>query len=400
VSAAAGQVHAISGYRACEAALRNPELKQALYDAGAVVMEGVLLTLHGEAHAERRAVEVRVFRRNFLQHYAREVYPVTLEETLRPFIAAGRGDLIELGYRATVNLTADFAGIDRPERTVAETESLIRLVKSFSEGATMVHSTRDRGELEAEVRASLEQFDREFHAPSAARRRALLAAGPEGAASLPRDVLTVILEAELLPDPAQRNREMAFYMQAGAHSTANAVVHAFHEIGLWAGGDAGRWARLADPAFLQRCVHESLRLHPASPESWRSAMADLVLEEAGAVAPGDRIVLKLAEANRDRQVFGADAADFNPDRVLPSGVLPSGLTFGVGLHSCLGRELDGGVLARLGSDPSTLQIGIVALMVQRLLALGAVLDPDDLPTADSRTSRPNWGRYPVIFAKG
>ena len=102
----------LAGYRECEAALRNTDLKQALYDAGAVVMDGVLLTLHGAEHAVRRAVEVRVFRRNFLSHYEKVVFPRTLEQTLAPFVADGGGDLIELGYRATANLTADFAGID------------------------------------------------------------------------------------------------------------------------------------------------------------------------------------------------------------------------------------------------------------------------------------------------
>ena len=48
--------HRIAAFRDCEAALRNRDLKQALYDAGKVVMEGVLLTLHGEEHAARRAV--------------------------------------------------------------------------------------------------------------------------------------------------------------------------------------------------------------------------------------------------------------------------------------------------------------------------------------------------------
>ena len=389
--------HRIAGYRAAEAALRSPQLKQALYDAGAVVMADVLLTLHGAEHAARRAVEVRVFRRNFLRHYARDVFPQTLEATLAPFVAAGGADLIDLGYRATANLTADFAGIDRPERSADETEALIRLVKTFSEGATMVHSTRDRATLEGEVAAALAEFDARFHRPSVARRKALLLAGDADA--LPRDVLSVILEAEpeLALDAAPCCREMAFYMQAGAHSTANAVVHAFHELSTWAAGDAARAERLADPVFVQRAAHESLRLHPASPEAWRVAMAPVDLPGIGAVAEGDRLVLDLDLANRDEAVFGPMAAEFDPDRQLVDGVLPAGLSFGMGMHSCLGRELDGGTLVRAGTDPDGHQYGIVALLVQRLFALGARASRDDPPAADGRTSRPNWGRYPVRF---
>ncbi|MGL6042663.1 MAG: cytochrome P450 [Sandaracinobacteroides sp.] len=389
--------HRISAYRTAEAALRSPHLKQALYDAGAVVMADVLLTLHGADHAARRAVEVRVFRRNFLRHYAREVFPLTMEATLLPFIEQQGADLIELGYRVTANLTADFAGIDRPEQTADETEALIRLVKTFSEGATMVHSTRNKAELDREVLEALAEFDARFCRPSVERRIAILARG--GADALPRDVLSVILEAgsELAIGDAELCREMAFYMQAGAHSTANAVVHGFHELSSWAGKDPVRRARLADAAFVQRAAHESLRLHPASPEAWRTATDAIRLPDATTIGIGDRVELDLYLANRDVDVFGPTAAVFDPDRTVPEGVMPSGLSFGIGLHSCLGRELDGGTLVRPGTDPDSHQYGIVAMLMARLFELGSRTDPADPPTRDPKTIRANWGRYPVRF---
>lgn len=395
---------ALHRFSDCEAALRNANLKQALYDAGKVVMEGVLLTLHGPEHLKRRGVEARVFRRNFFNHYEKIVFPSTLEQTLAPYLAAGRADLVEFGYRATVNLTADFAGIDRPEKSAEETERLIRLVKKLSEGATMVHSTRDPDELEAEVREALAEFGAAFLQPSIARRQALLdvvAQGTMDAQDLPRDVLTVILQArdELMLDEAQLLREIAFYMQAGAHSTANSVIHAFHEIIQWAGQDAARWARLEQPLFVQRCVHESLRLHPASPEAWRTSMCPMAVPGAGDVEVGRRLVLDLFNANRDRSIFGETADQFDPDRTTPSGVLPTGLAFGIGVHACLGRELDGGLPAKPDTDPETHQYGIVALVVIRLLALGVRPDPNASGRIDTMTIRPNWGSYPVIFAR-
>jgi cytochrome P450 len=389
----------LAEFRACEAALRNVDLKQAMYDAGKVVMEDVLLVLHGAEHARRREVEVRVFRRNYFNHYEKEVFPRTLEQTLEPYLAAGGADLIELGYRVTANLTADFAGVDRPLKTPGESEELIRLVKKFSEGATLVHSTRDKSEVEGEVREALAAFDQRFVQPSIARREALIAAGDEEA--MPRDVLTVILRArdELQLTAGQLLREIAFYMQAGAHSTANSVVHALEEIFRWAGDDAARWHRLKAPEFVQRCVHESLRLHPASPVAWRTATCPMQLAGGVDLEAGERVVLDLFAANRDPELFGPDADSFNPGRAVPAGLLPSGLAFGIGLHTCLGRELDGGVPARPGSDPATHQYGIVALVVIRLLELGARLVPGDPPTPDPRTLRPNWGRFPVKFAR-
>ena len=397
-------IRTIDGFRNCDDALRSPSLKQSLYDMGAVVMKDTLLTLHGDAHQERRKLEVRVFRRNFFKYYEQEVFPPTLAETLKPAVAAGHTDLIQFGYRVTINLTADFAGVDRSEKTVEETEALLKMVKSFSEGATLVHSLRDHDEVNAEVRAALDAFDVRFLQPSIARRQGLLrqlAAREIGEDDLPRDVLTVLLRNEDnldMPDDIVR-REIAFYMQAGAHSTANATVHAMHEIFEWAGDDADRWTRLDDPLFVQRCVHESLRLHPASPESWRQATCPMHLKGAGDVTGGTNLVMDLFRANRDPAIFGGDADIFDPDRAVPSGVMPFGLTFGLGLHSCVGRELDGGLVARPGADPATHQYGIVAMLARHLLDAGARPDSDNPPAADHLTKRPNWGRYPVIFRR-
>ena len=392
-----------SSYGDVAAALRQADLAQALYDEGAVVMQDTLLTLHGPAHHARRALEMRVFRRDFFRHYGAEVFPRTLEETIAPAVAAGKADLIDLGYRVTMNLTADFAGVDRPERSVEETAQLLRLVMVFSEGATLVHSTRDKDEVRTEVRAALEEFDVAFLQPSIARRKALLAAFERGEideGGLPRDVLTVLLRDEdrLGIGPDLLRREIAFYLQAGSHSTANSTTHALHDLLDWCEGRDGERARLlGDRLFLQRCVHESLRLHPASPVAWRKPVCPVALAGGTVANAGDRIVLDLAQANQDRSVFGADAGDFNPHRLTPAGVLPFGLTFGTGTYSCLGRDLDGGTVPRGEVDPLTHQLGIVPLFVRRLLELGARRDPHDPPARATHTERPNWGRYPILF---
>lgn len=125
-------------------------------------------------------------------------------------------------------------------------------------------------------------------------------------------------------------------------------------------------------------------------------MCPFHMDGVGDVAEGNRVVLDLFAANRDPAIFGDNADQFDPDRTIPPGMLPSGLAFGIGLHTCVGRELDGGVVAKPGS--STEQFGIVALLVIRLLEYGARPDPDRSPEPDLTTTRPNWGRYPVVFA--
>jgi cytochrome P450 len=227
------------------------------------------------------------------------------------------------------------------------------------------------------------------------------AAGEIVESELPRDVLTVLLRNEDKVDlpPDVLLREMAFYLQAGSHSTANSMVHALHEIFGWCDAHPEDKMRARDDLmFLQRCVHESLRLHPASPVAWRRPTCPVKLSSGDVAGDTDRIVIDLAAANRDRSIFGADADQFNPGRVLPPGVFPYGMTFGTGIHACLGRDLDGGVIPREGADPAAHQYGLVTLLVSALIRSGARLIPTDPPTADPGTVRQNWGRYPVEFA--
>ena len=385
------------------AALRNENLAQSLYDEGKVIMDGTLLTLHGEAHRKRRVLEFRVFRRSFFRYYETEVFPRALAEVLRPTVAAGRCNLVDFGYQITMNLTADFAGIDRPARTPAETQALLRLVMIFSEGATLVHSTRNREEVRLEVRAALVEFERNFLKPSIARRESLLAQRARGElheAALPRDVLTVLLDNEDRLDlPADLLcREIAFYLQAGSHSTANSTVHAMHNVLNWIEAHPEDRARvLADPIFLQRCVHESLRLHPASPVAWRKPLCPMRLSTGAEVSMQDRVEIDLWTANRSKDVFGDDADFFNPHRAVAAGHDPFGMTFGTGVHTCLGRDLDGGLVAKTGIDPTNHQYGIITLLVKALLEAGVARDPQNPPAMATFTARPNWGNYPVVF---
>lgn len=395
--------YSISGYQAASDTLSDKQLSQSMYDEGAVIMADVLLVLHGAPHRARRGLELRVFRRDFFRYYEHEVFPATLGQTMAAHAQRGQADLIELGYEITMNLTADFAGVDRPRADAEETARLRRLTGVFSEGATLVHSTRDKEVVRVEVRAALREFDAGFYRPSMVRRRDLLARFAGGEITedaLPRDVLTVLLrnedKVELSPDLMMR--EIAFYLQAGSHSTANATTHAFHDVSSWCTAhpeDADRIRR--DPLFLQRCVHESLRLHPASPVAERRPVCPVALAGGVHATPEDRVVVEMALANRDTGVFGHDADRFNPHRVLPEGIPPWGLSFGTGVHSCLGRDLDGGMVARLDTDPATHQYGIVPLLVKALLDRNARPDPKRPPTRSHHTERPNWGRYPILL---
>jgi hypothetical protein len=152
-----------------------------------------------------------------------------------------------------------------------------------------------------------------------------------------------------------------------------------------------------DLAFLQRCVHETIRLQPSSPVAMRWALDDVDLSTGTRIPNGAKVVIDLMSVNRDPAVFG-DAPDrFDPHRRLPPGVAPWGLSFGLGMHACIGQDLAAGV-DTLGEPPSADHLyGLVPVAVRSVLDKGARPDPDDPPELDPTSTRGYWGRYPVLF---
>jgi cytochrome P450 len=399
------QTITLDGYADVREAFRQHDLEQALYDAGGVVMADSLLVLHGADHRRRRRVENRLFRRGTFRYWEKAFLRDVVRDTLAPFATAGRADLVELGYRTIMNLTAMVAGLDQPTGSVAETDALYRFAKKFSEGATLVHSTRDPDDVRAEVQAALEEFDALFLQPSIERRRRLLeqlGAGEITEDDLPRDVLTALLRNwdELGIDRDVLRRECAFYLQAGSHSTADAFTHAADDFFAWTRRDprAAEKAR-QEPGVLQRCVYETLRLHPASPVAQRRALAPIRLRGGVEIPDGAFVVLDLAAANRDPQVF--DHPDvYDPLREVPAEVPRWGHAFGGGMHACIGTELAGGVPAP--DDPTPDQaheqvLGTVTLMLEALLTAGARPDRDAAPQRDPHSARDHFASYPVVF---
>jgi cytochrome P450 len=398
----------VTGYKEAQQTLSIPDLTQALYDEGAALMSDVLVNLHGEEHKSRRALEMKVFRRDFFSYYEKEVLPPVVEETLRPFVAAGKGDVVEIGYRAMIGLTADFAGIDRPLRTPEETADLVRLLRVFGHAATVGQfkgSASELEELKELIVTGMREFEERFFNPSVARREALLAQFSRGEideAALPRDILTLLLRNELNIDLTRDQvlRETAFYFLAGAHTSIHSVSHAMHEIFMLCERNPQERGRLeTDVLFLQRCVHESFRLHPSSPVSKRKAMCPMALPNGESATTSDTIVVDLYQANRQPDAFGEDARAFNPYRTKIPARMPYGITFGVGVHSCLGKNLAAGDLPTPNTNPETHQLGTVTLLARAFLSHGARPDPSAKAEQDLSTERETWLSYPIVFGR-
>ena len=395
----------VDGYQRAFDTLCDRRLEQSMYGECDILMKDVLLTLHGDRHTVRRSLEMQLFKRDFIRYYEREIYPVTLEATLKPYLEKGHMNLVEFGGRVNINLSADLAGVDRDAESPEELDLLLSISKKFAEGATLFHSTRNKDEVRSEVSDRLAFFREKFLAPSWSRREQVLLDIANGRAmkdDLPRDVLTILLanrdKHDL--DDDMIAREVAFFLQAATHSSANALVHVFHEIYQWCMERPEAFDRVRqDPFFLQRCVHEGLRLHPASPVAWRTSTCPFQLLSGDEVNRGDSVVVDLQTSNQDESVFGMAPETFDPYREVPGKIPSFGLTFGVGVHTCFGRDLAGGSLLGRSANPDRHYFGTLTNLMRSLLKHNVRPDPDNAPVLDSATTRSNWANYPVLIGK-
>ena len=120
----------LTNFRTVEKALKEPELKQSLYDAGSLLMDRVLVTLHGDEHRQRRLTEMRVFRRDFFKHYEQSVLPDLYQEVIANFDGT---NLVDLNYHFMVYLALTFAGVDRQSGTKEELQTFNNALQDISQ---------------------------------------------------------------------------------------------------------------------------------------------------------------------------------------------------------------------------------------------------------------------------
>lgn len=393
----------IDSFDLAEKTLRRTDLRQSLYDAGAILLGNALINLHGTEHRTRRVSEQKVFRRDIFLHYEKNIFPGVVDETIAPFVARGRADLVELAYRVMLNVTAEFSGIDRPERSADETDALVRILRSLGKASTLNVTTEDPEVVTEEIVAALREFEDRFYRRSLARREALIDEARKGAISvdaLPNDILTILLRhnEELKEMPEVLMKEIAFMLLAGAFTSVHSLSHAMHHFFDWREREPELAAGAAEDLFkLQRCAMETNRLHPPSPIARRRPDETVSLSDDIQATPDDIITIDLMAANRDERRFGETASQFVPYRSVQRLADLPGLSFGFGMHACIGRNLAIGAEPKADSDAVSHQFGTIARIMQALLRANARPDPAEPPEYDKTNTRPHWGRYPVLL---
>jgi len=392
-------------YAEIDEILRSRSFRQGSHQESQAFFGRSLLTIDGDEHFERRRLEAPLFAKIALDYYEHtELIPLihkTLEECRanRSDDGVVRADLCVVLRTMLARIaaaTTGIDGVDTPERTDAFRE----YVELLGTGATVEWSTEDHGEVIQRILKVRDAFDREFFAPSVARRRALIERhrrGEIGRDELPVDLITMLyLHWNDDWDEGLPIREACLFLVAATQTTTHAVPHLIAHLDEWFDSRPEDRAKVSDGVFIKRAAHEALRLHQPSPALLRIATEDFTLSNGKKIAAGERVACLFTPANRDTSAFGADAREFNPYREV-STVKPWGLTFGGGQHICIGRTLVTGLSARTDNDEGT--DGTVVNIAGALYNAGIEIDPDDPPTYTQASHHDAYGRFPMLLTR-
>ena len=367
----------LTEFKSALSLLVKRDVHQAMYERCPSLMADVLLNLEGNTHRTRKRLLMPLYRRESAKALEDWVTCQLLPE-MDPLIrASSTQDLVQLAQLAMLRVSARLLGLPSD---CAEPR-LLQLVDTFSASATAAQSMEHEDTLTQQLQNALTLFDEHYFQPHFARARS----DAQSMTVLP--LLKHGLEQGVL-NKVDCLKEAAFFLQASLYSTANVLVHGFHELAGWFAERPNERIRFVEePLWAQRCVAEALRLHPASPVMVRRYQ-------------GDQLDFDLVAINQDRDVFGDDANRFDPYRRVEALRPYSGLTFGVGHHSCPGRELAAGLVRTEKRGGDEAQIGVITRLLIHWMKHGLKANPNEAPVRMTGTTRLNWASYPVVFDPG
>jgi cytochrome P450 len=270
-----------------------------------------VVALDGAAHARLRALVTRSF-------------GVRAVARLEPSIRARAAELAgELASSGEADFIAAFA-LPLPAFAIAELLGLQgahqHAVKRWADDLASISPVPEGPEQAARVRGTIAELTGYFSEIIAARRRA-------PADDMVSDLVGADASGQSLTD-AEIISFMTVLLLGGFDTTTYLLANAL----LFLADRPEEAARLrAEPALVPAFVEEMLRYDPPVHGVPRVALTDVAL--SGVTIPGGSLVLALlGSANRDPHRFD------DPDRFQLERGRP-GLSFGHGIHFCLGATL-------------------------------------------------------------
>ncbi|BBZ01295.1 cytochrome P450 hydroxylase [Mycolicibacterium chitae] len=271
-----------------------------------------LLSLEGQAHHRLR----RLVAKAFAPRAAARIRPTiagVIDDLVTPLTAVGRCDIVtDVAEKYPIPVICALLGTDRADWRLFS-DWTDDIMKTFSWEAAAAEPTivRSWRELDAYLGDVIEA---RRHAPT-------------------DDLLSELVHAEDDGDRLSREEVLMLastLLLAGTDTTRNQVAAAVETLCE----HPDQWALLAaHPELVPNAVDETLRYSPIGIGLFRSAPVDVEL--GGVTIPaGTLLLLNGASANRDPGAF-ADPDRFDVTREFSSQVL----TFGGGVHFCLGSHL-------------------------------------------------------------
>lgn len=390
--------------------LRSRLFRQGAHQESKPFFADSLIMLDGADHFGRRRIEAALFSKDALLHYEKEMLQPAIDRVMTD-VAQHRGtdgeaigDLVPMTRDMLLQMTAAITGMDGVD-TPETTELFGRYLGALGEGVTVEWSTEDHDEVIRRALGVREEFVRDFYEPSVQRRQKLVdrhRRGTVGRDDLPRDLATLLLlQHDPKWDPELPLRETTLYLVAGFQTTTHATPHAVNHLLAWFAEHPEDRAKATDWEFLQAAASESLRLHLPAPSLLRIANDDVTLASGRQIKKDERVALLFTPANRDPDVFGSDASEFNPYRHAPDAVKPWAHAFGGGVHTCIGRQLVTGLsrtLDEIGDQEQT-TAGISTQILSELLVCGIEMDPARPWRYRGVSHHDAFDSYPVRFTR-
>jgi cytochrome P450 len=309
-----------------------------------------------------------------------------------------RCDLVVLADRLFVDFGANMIGFTDMDDPVRQAQ-LGEIIPGIF-GGVLAQFFDDRKAVFEMASAAKRRLVEEFYIPARDAYREMFAKVGRGEmteAEIPRSLMKLIVSQA---DPAYEDdeigiRDAILVFNTAIGTSVQSVVHMVQDTSKWFAEHPEDRKLATDMEFLTRCMQETIRLKaPFISYLVRRAGADLRIGEH-VVAKDDELHIEIPRANRDPEIFGPDAADFNPWRVRPDNLPRYGIGFGSGAHACLGLRVV------LGNDG---QSGSHVRFMQELFSHGVAPDPDRkpqiMPMASDESAIEDvvtYMSFPVVF---
>jgi cytochrome P450 len=324
--------------------------------------DGMLLVADEPAHRRQRNIVNKAFTPRTVRNYEPEIQKIAdeLVDGLRP---KGKADLVsDYAAHLTIRAIAKITGVDDS-----------RIDDFYRWGTDLVQAFgADEATVERSMTSGLEFFA--YMTSLITPRREARARGED----LPDDVLSALMTAEdegWHLDDQELLVGCQQFMTAGFETAMTTLASAIY---LLCTHPEQRGFLEEDPSLIEVLIEETLRYMSPLDGICRTALEDTTL--GGVQIPrGAKVRLVLAAAGRDGDQFDRpDEFDLTRDRLEAR----RHLTFGAGIHTCIGAAL-----AR-----AELRIGITTLLAG---LPGLELDPDDPPTPVDAMMLNGFRKMPV-----